>query len=428
MPFDRMVWLFTIMALTSVGLVWGLIDTRRIIEPPFLYATGMALILCPQLYPLAENPWRVPDEAFWVFNTMVVLCTIALYFGYLSRPRQLAGNLSRPRQINHERLFRLGFIAAAVGTAGAYKVHAMGTVLEWRGWPVYWITLAGFIVPGLTLMLLAYVHAPTSLRLIPVILFSIYPFLWVADAGRRSAALTLPLVYATPFLLYKRAFRVPRSVVCAGLALGLVIVYAFPVWRTHFKSHDYFQVVENRPLAEIFADTFVGDDEESHSEIGDGMIVAGARHQFGNYEWGVIGLYNQLIQNYVPGSLIGYDLKDSFRIGEAGRNDWVYEAYGIPVVAHTAKSGYTDLFSQFSYLGCIVPYWIGRGFRRAHRSAVDMQDGMAAIFLCFFIQLPASIPYASLTGNLTLQLPLIFFMLIAFRWCVPSSSSIHGER
>jgi hypothetical protein len=425
MPTDRAVWFFAIVILTLVGLAWGLIDTRRVIEAPFLYAMGMALILCPQLYVVAANPSRVPDEAFWVFSTMVVLCTAALYFGYFSKPKQRYRS-SRPvqtRRINHVRLYKIGFSAAAVGAFGAYKLSTLGTITEWRGWPVYWLNILAFVVPGIALMLISYVEAPTARRLIPIIFFSFIPLLWITDAGRRSATLTFPLTLMLPFLLHKRTFRIPRVAILGALVFAFIVVYAFPVWRGQFKDHSYSQAVQDNPLSGIIEETFGGGDKKP-LEIADGMIVAGARYQLGNYEWGVVALYNSIIESYVPGSIIGQDLKDSLRIGVGRDQSWSDGAYGIKVANNTAKSGYTDLFSQFSFLGCIVMYWIGKGFRRAHDAAVYKRDGRAVIFLCFFLSLPASVAYGAVIYGLVVQLPAAALMLIACHWCV-GGRSIH---
>ena len=415
----RAIYFFVVVILTLIGLVWGLIDTRRVIEAPFLYATGMALILCPQLYVAASDAVRVPDEAYWVYNLMVILCTAALYIGYFSQPGQRV-NKKRPgqiRPINHVRLYQLGIAAALTGTFGAYKLSTLGTITEWRGWPVYWVSLATFIVPGVILMLVAYANIPSLARLLPIILLSIIPATWVMDHGRRASALTYPLLYAMPFLIYKKNLRIPRWLILVGFALAFIVVYAFPVWRNSFSAHEYLQAIRDNPLSEVMEDTFTPDNGKV-LEITDGMIVTGARYELGNYEWGVVALYNQIIQNYVPGSLIGYDLKDSMRIGQGVSQNWVTEVYGIPVASYTAKSGYEDLFSQFSFLGCIVMYFIGMGFRRVHDAAVGGRDGKAVIFMCFFISFPAGLAYGALTTAVVLQVPLVCLMFIAFRLCI----------
>jgi len=392
---ERTIYFFVIVILTLIGLVWGLMDSRRVIEAPFLYATGMALILCPQLYVAASDSARVPDQAFWVFNAMVILCTIALYWGYFSKPERQARKGRRPAvswPINQERLYRFGLGCALLGLMGAYQLNAMGTITEWRGWAVYWLNILAFLVPGITLMLIAYVLSPSTLRLVPIVLLSLIPISWITDSGRRSATLTLPLVYILPFMLYKKHLRVPRWGIIAGFLLAFIVVYAFPVWRGQFKEHDYSQSLQDNALSDIVKGTFISDSSKP-LEIADGMIVTGARYQFGRYEFGVLDIYNQLVQNYVPGSLLWYDFKYSLRVGQGVNQDWVTEAYGIPVHFYTAKSGYADLFSQFSFFGCIVLYWVGKGFRKAHDAAVFFQDGRAVIFLCFFISFPASIAY-----------------------------------
>lgn len=418
---ERAIAFFVIVILTLVGLVWGLINTRRVIEAPFLYATGMALILCPQLYIVASDGSRVPDEAFWVFGIMVVLCTAALYIGYFRRPKL---HTSRPRSdelhaINHARLYGLGLAFALLGVFGYYKLSQMGTITVWRGWPVYWLNVLAFLVPGIILMLVAYVNAPTLLRLLPIVLGSVIPLTWIFGSGRRSATLTLPLVYAMPFLIYRKNFRVPRLAIVIGLVLGFIVVYAFPVWRDSFKERDYLQTLQDYPLSEII-DNMFSPSNDKPLEIADGMILTGARYQRGNYEWGS-AFYNQLVQNYVPGSLIGYDLKNSFFKGNGVKGDWAKEVYGIPVAFYTSKSGYEDLFAEFSFFGCIVMYWIGRGFRRVHEAAVDRLDGRAVVFLCFFVTFPAGIAYGSIDALVVLAIPQILLMLIAFRWCIQQS-------
>jgi hypothetical protein len=240
------------------------------------------------------------------------------------------------------------------------------------------------------------------------------------DSGRRSAALTLPIIYAMPFLIYRKNLRIPRWAIVGGFVLAFIVVYAFPAWRGSFKEHEYLQTFQDHPLSEILEDQFSGNNGKP-LEIADGMIVTGARYERANYQWGAVTLYNQLLQNYFPGSLIGYDIKDSLRVGEGISQDWVRDVYGLPVASYTAKSGYEDLFSQFSFFGCIVMYWIGRGFRKVHEAASRRHDGRAVIFLCFFVAFPAGLAYAAVIGTVILQIPLLLLMLLAFRWCVVKS-------
>lgn len=421
MPIDRELWLYAISALALAGFIWGLLDTRRIIEAPFIYAMGMLLLLVPQLYVISNNPWRVPDEAFWVFNIMVVLCTFAFTFGYFSRTkdssaRETNGILTR-WVIDDRQLFNVGFAAAAIGSVGFIQVERMGEIEEWRGWPVYWITLAKLILPGISLMMIAYVQSKKIHRLVLLILLSIPPVLAILISGRRSATIILPIVYILPFLIYHRNFRVPRSAVIGFMVLVFIVVYAFPYWRGEFKYGGHLDVIEERPLSMVMEDVF-SSDKDKVFEIIDGMIITGAHYRLNYYEWGVNEVYNSIIELYVPGGLIGHDVKNSLRIGEGVSIDWVRQAYGIPVVYYTAKSGYADLFAQFSFAGAMILFFVGKLFRRTYNAVVYRFDGRAIIILCFFITLPASISYVAFFYGLITQLPAIVVMWFAIRKCV----------
>lgn len=419
MPVDRELWLYAIIALALIGFIWGLLDTRRVIEAPFIYAMGMLLLLVPQLYVIANNPFRVPDEAFWVFNIMVVLCTLAFYFGYFSRtkhPRETSGILTR-WVIDDRQLFKVGLFAAVIGSIGFIQVERMGEIKEWRGWPVYWITLAKLILPGISLMMIAYVQSKKTYRLIILILLSMAPVMAILVSGRRSATIILPIVYILPFLIYHRSFRIPRYSVIGFMVLVFIIVYAFPYWRGEFKYGGHLDAIQEMPLSMVMEDVF-SNDKDKVFEIVDGMVITGAHYRLNYYEWGVNAIYNSFIELYVPGGLIGHDVKNSLRIGEGVNIDWVRQAYGIPVVYYTAKTGYADLFAQFSFAGAIILFFVGKLFRRTYNAVVYRFDGRAIIVLCFFITFPASISYVAFFYGLITQLPAFVVMLYAINKCV----------
>jgi len=422
MPLDRIIWLIVISILTFAGLFWGLKDTRRIIEAPFLYATGLVLILLPQLYVTVNSPWRVPKEAFWVFCTMVVACSIAFYAGYflnLKKSRKPKRSAIR-RVVRDKRLFKLGLFIGALGIVGYLQLYRLGGLTEikvWRGWPVYWYTLSRLVLPGITMMLISYVQSKKIERLVLVLLFTIFPLLDILTAGRRSMTIELPIIYILPFLIYNRKIRIPRWAVCGAMILAFIVVYAFPYWRNEFKYGRYSQAVQDKPLSTIMSEMF-SPQSDKVLEIVDGMIVTGAHYRLGRYEWGINALYNSLIELYVPGSLVGYDLKKSLKIGRDAGIGWVTQAYGIPVATYTAKSGFADLFAQYSFLGAVIMFFIGKLFRGVRDAVVYRFDGRAIIFLCFFITLPASVAYGAILEGIMNELPTIAIMIFSFSWCV----------
>ncbi len=422
MPIERDIWLIIIYLLTIGGLAWGLYNTRRIIKAPFLYAVGMALIICPQFYVATYNPWRVPDQAFRIFSIMVVLCTIALYWGHSKAGRAIIRQSYSPPSyrwaIDDNRLFCLGLFISLIGTFGAVQLRSLGEIEGlWRGWPVYWHTLSTLVLPGISLLLISYFQSKKLYRLVLALCFSFFPFQAIVVLGRRSATFTLPFIYLFPLLLYKPKLRIPRWAVAGSLVLALIVVYAFPYWRGEFKEGRYLDVIRERPASEIVSDMFSGE-QDNTLEVVDAMILTGAYYETNRYGFGIDRVYNSLVHRYVPGELIGRELKASLFLGEGVSKDWVSEVYGIPVAFYTAKTAFSEVFGEFSFFGCILFFYTGYFFCRAHHAATYYFDGRAIIFLCFFITFPAGLSYGSMLNYMVTQLPSILIMLFAFKWCL----------
>ena len=421
MLIERDIWSIIIYGLTAYGLAWGISNTRRLIEAPFLYSVGMAIILCPQLFVATNHYWRVPQQAFRVFCIMVVLCTVALFWGYSRGKKSSSLNQKPPKYrwiIDDNRLFKLGFAIAALGTFGAVQVRSLGEIEGlWRGWPVYWYTLSRLTLPGISLILISYFQSKKLYRLLIALAFSFFPLSAITASGRRSMTFTLPFIYLLPFLIYKPKFKIPRTVVIGSLLASLIVVYAFPYWRGEFREGRYLSIIRERPVAEIVTNMFSGERDKT-LEIIDGMIVTGAHYELNRYGFGIDRVYNSLIHRYVPGGLLGHDFKASLMIGTGISRDWVSSVYGIPVAFYTAKTAFSELFGEFSFFGCIAVFYVGYVFGRAYGAVRNYFDGRAIIFLAFFITLPAGLPYGSLLSSLVTQLPNILIMLAAFKWCL----------
>lgn len=415
---DRELWFYMIVLAASVGLIWGLRDTRRVIEAPFLYAFGMSILMIPQYFVTVIDPSRVPDEAFLVYSMMIMLCSALFYWGYFGankRPRGRSRLRSR-HVIDADRLFSYGLVVAMIGTVGSLQLQSFGEIDEWRGWPVYWYTLSKFTLPGVTMILISYAQSRKFIFLVAALLLSIFPFLTVLDAGRRSMTMMLPVIYLLPIMIYNVRWKPPRFAIVVFMALAFVIVYAFPYWRGEFAGRRYLAVVAEYPISFIMTDIFSAGSGKTLETI-DSMILTGAHFSLDYYEWGMT-LYNQLVQNYVPRGLVGSEFKDSLRWGSGIGLGWTAEVYGIEVAYYTGKSAYSEVFGQFGFLGSAVFFFIGRVFRLVRDAIVTSGDGRAIIFLCFFIQVPASLAWSQFLLGLVLSLPNIFVMLLAFRFCV----------
>lgn len=412
---DRTDWFVAILVITTLGIFWGLWNTRRVIEAPFLLAVGLMILLVPQLYFVLLNPWRVPDDGYWVFCLMVCLCSLALYIGYA-----LPTRLRRARfeyGFNDRRLFQLGILIAGLGTLGYAQVFAMGTIDVWRGWAVYWVTLAKLTLPGLTLLVLAFMQNRSFLKFGWVAVFAIFPMLAVVLFGRRSMTLLLPIVLLLPYLIYSPRYKPSRVLVLAALFGAFVVVYAFPYWRGDFMDYRHVEAVERLPLSQVVENVFRSNSNKV-LEVVDAIVVVGAQYNYGQFDWRLATVYNNLIGLYVPGGLLGYELKASLMVKTPDLGALASYYYRIPVANYTAKTGFADLYTKFSFFGALVALLIGRVFRYMSELMRQNRDGRAILFLCFFISIPASLTYDALFYSLLTQLPTIFIFVVALKFCV----------
>lgn len=417
MILDRDSWFILIALLSVAGIVWGLRDTRRIIEAPMLYSIGLLVIVVPQIYVAVANPWRVPDQAFQTFSIMVVLCTVALFFGYLTAGRtQAPAQGVRTYTVNDQRLFAMALIVSTAGAVGSWQHIQLGQVIEWRGWPVYWATLSRLHLAGIALLLFCYVRTGKTHQLVLALLLSIFPLIEVTNSGRRSASLLLPITLLAPFVLAGR-IKAPRWSVVLGLLGAFVVVYAFPYWRDRFGQDAYLDIVSDVPLSDVIGHLFAPGSRKV-LEVIDAMLLIGAYDITGRFGYGMFSIYNNLIELYVPGSLIGHDLKDALRLGAGVSNDWVREIYPVGVAFYTSKTGFSDLFGEFYYFGAIIMFLIGRLYGSVSAKARRDGNPRAALFICMFLSVPGTVTYAPVFFYLSTQLPQIVIYLFIATICV----------
>jgi hypothetical protein len=415
---------YAICACSIFGVSWGLIDTRRLIQAPFLYAIGMLIIVCPQYAHIMLNPERVNDDAYEQFSMMVILCSIAMSLGYMGGPRSSGGDNHIKWEFDDRRLFIVGLVTASIGTFGWIQLPSADVQIEWRGWPVYWVTLAKFILPGATIMLVSFARTRRPVELVAAALFFTPVLLAIFSSGRRSATLVLPIACLAPFMLQYRTIRVPRVVIIAGIVGAFIVVYAFPYWRGHFSSGGYSQAIAEQPLSDI-VEELLSSGSEKVLEILDGMSVTGAHYRTDFYGYGFATAYDNIIELYVPGTLVGREFKNSLFMGGWETTDWIAQAnLGKGVSTYTSKSGFADLYGEFWLFGSIFVFLIAKLFKRVYTAAVHTGDARAILFLAMFTPFPGTIPYAAVIGGIAMQVPQLVLFFIAMKYCVHRTASV----
>lgn len=436
------------------GILWGLLDTRRIIEAPFLYSVGLYGITCFQIVTLLLFPNRVDPDAFTLILFLTVVLSIFLFLGYRSGrlstlPRIRRGNSrkapagkrhkSRPirresgtrgrrqrrgprYQFIHSRVRSVAIVLGILGFIGNYKLRTLPPeALEglWTGWPVYFLTMSRLATPAMLLtILLALIYRTKSDWILAAILAAPTILFAIIESGRRSAMLTLPFALLIPLVLL-RNYRVPRYIPIVGLLLVPIIVYVVPVWRGEFAEGRHLEVIQEKKAINTLRYKVL-EENESAIELADAAHVAGAHLQTGRYEYGA-GFYNKIVHQLVPGSLLGREFKESLMIPTPDLTSAIEQVYGRSVAFYTAKSIYADLFAQFWFLSIFPMYGLGWTYGHAISKVVDHRDYRWMVFLSFFGILPAGFAYGAITTGIAINIFNIVVLFITIRFCIRPS-------
>jgi hypothetical protein len=102
--------------------------------------------------------------------------------------------------------------------------------------------------------------------------------------------------------------------------------------------------------------------EESILELRNGAAIIEATRQTGNYQLGK-GYWNHLVFRFVPGQLVGMDLKQSLMfgvwdIGKSGGSE-----SGVQFSRGSTITGMGDTFLQFGWFGCLFFAFMGMLFK-----------------------------------------------------------------
>ena len=333
-----------------------------------------------------------------------------------------------------EKLGQIAIATSCLGMAGMLALniylHLVGVNGLWTGWPVYLYTLSKLVIPGLILVrLLYFLTYEIKYRLWSLAL--VIPILVQAFLnGRRAWTFLLIFAWFLPAVMVGR-FRLRPLYGLAAIAIAFLVFTLFPAYRNYAHEDGYaamWQEVQNRPPTEVLANFFSG---EQTLELRDAVVLTGIVKEFKLHSFGV-RILNRVIQHYVPGSLIGRELKESLKFATPQYSDYENkmqiknEYAGGDVKFYTAKTGFFDSYAEFSIFGVALYFILGMVFRRAENLCFDQWDLRGVLFMCLLGFLPGAVAYDEWANVLTLYLPSTFIFLMCLRYAKPSNTNIHS--
>lgn len=377
--------LLTLLILECVLILsWGLKERSRIIQYPFLVAAVFLGWMVPQLLGLTRNPHLLPDGALSKTIFMAILCLGAVYLGYTAYPR--------PAKLFWWRFYERRLLTAsiALSLAGAFFFFQVSRLAaevtaatggQWSGIITIYVFFAQLLTIGFVIALLLHLQRPRWQTLL-VIGFGLAFYLHrIVVAGRRAAMVELVLILLLA-LFFQRRWLPPRWLIIIGLALGALWVHSIGDYRATMLGQDRTtwsgaglqQVLEIDYLGNLQRLTEGG---QGVSELRNAAMNIEATDQLFVFDYW-LSLWNHLVRSYVPGQLVGYELKQSLMFDLANTAEAHFD-YQRPT--GTTSTGLSDAFQSFWYLGAIKFFLAGIIMGRWYRAGVQRNIAAQVILM-----------------------------------------------
>lgn len=253
---------------------------------------------------------------------------------------------------------------------------------------VWLIFFSRFIYPALAVSALLTVWRTTPKRLLLTVSLAIYPLMNVFVLFRRSDLLFLFFIMLC-VIVYMHKWRLNRpAIILSGLLTALAII-SFPYLRQEQMPQIYGYYIEKKQEANLtdFVARFF--EVRYENEIVRAVTVMRNVDETGGFEYGTF-IWNSLIQQFVPSSLVGRDVKDSLLLDISERNRFTWYDRKFQMYDHVAPMGFAEAYKQFGYFGWIVFVVIAAVVVRVESAANKWSNRIFLIILIPLVALTAT--------------------------------------
>lgn len=358
--------------LTTLGVLLVTIilrySARRVmmIQYPFLVSLVIAGWAFPQLIGIYIMG-TVPPDALSKTVLYIILCLLFAVWGYsITNKTYKMANWQYSQQ-------KLQSAAAALMILGTFfhlrfsALAAEATSLYggfWTGIITIYVFLASMLTVGFVLAIGAYIQKPTLINGAMILSGLVLYLLRIIIYGRREETVELLLIVGL-FFWRKYSWVPSRLILLGAIVVGTLFVTAAGDYRAVMISTDNYgwsgatlSAILDINFLEIFTSRFT--DPLMNQELKNAALsisAADIRMEFN----GGLSLWNRFVSYFIPGQIIGYDLKQSLMFSLP--NLALEEFNHIPWPG-TTYTGFSDSFLSFWYFGAFVFFAIGSIMRR----------------------------------------------------------------
>lgn len=402
---------FKLLIAICIGLlVWGIAKPERIYQYPFLMGSIFTSFLLPQAFSLVNNPGAVSGIALERVLIVSCLCAAMCWIGYNYKTNtQLLKKLYIP--LNEDKLFRAGIILTIIGYI--FRILLLNTNVEiaensnWTGPATIFFFFAQVSNISFMIFMLLCLKRLNKASIIAAIISGYPLFDSIISAGRRQNTLTF-LVIIGISLFFERRLLPPRV-----LTIFLTILTAVLIPIIGQMREDFWLAVFSGNLSGIDFQSSIDKVLEGEIlELRNAALLMEAAIRNNQYGHGT-GFWDSLVFQYVPGQIVGYDLKSSLQFNWTAFD--LVELFGYSIPNGSTITGIGDSFIEFGYFGCLIFAFTAYFFKHLWISSVVQRSIFSQVLYAGMIS-PALVGLTHGIGRLLQELvfQLIFVIWIAY--------------
>ncbi|WP_198161435.1 hypothetical protein [Picosynechococcus sp. PCC 8807] len=327
--------------------------------------------LVPQAIALTNNPSFVSPQAVDRILIHSCLCVAMCWLGYLFKPKlKWLAKINVPMDIR--RLTQAAWVLVLFGRVcsfllGQITIQTTGAG-TWTGPATILLFFSQTSLIGAAILLIVALgdrYRPW-VNLLGVGI-ALWPTLFsVIEYGRRQPTATVLIIIGLG-LYFTRNITPPRWLVLGLVILSASLIPLIGQLRGGFWDALFTGNLAINDLRLAFNNLLEG----QTLELRNAALIAEAASRTNQYGYGT-GFWNSIVFQYVPGQLVGYDVKEFLYINLT--NFSLTDLFGYDTPTGTTLTGVGDSFREFSYFGCFIFALIAYWFKNLWVAAVSFRS------------------------------------------------------
>ena len=368
--------------LICIGMLgWGLIRLERVYQYPFFMAAIFVSFILPQAATLIEKQTTVSnitDGGLEKVMLYACMCAAMCWLGYQRYQPQEKWLSKLDIDLNKNKLFQIGCLFLLIGCTCQFlltKIEIQRSAINnsWTGPATILAFFSGFLVVALPIFLLSALMKPNFINIAMTIVSAAPIMLTIIVSGRRTPTITLLITIGIAYYLTKK-YIPPRWIFVAAVIGAVFVIPLLGALRGDFWALLFSGDLQ--ALVDTSNSSLAGVKKQDILELRNAALIINAVDSNHNYALGT-GFWNSIVFQYVPGQIVGFDVKRSLQFGA---NFDLKALYGYVIPNGSTYTGLGDSFAEFGYFGCLIFWAIARLFKTLWISMVSRQSVFSALF------------------------------------------------